>query len=128
MKSSLEIHLGLIELSNSLHPDRVLRNKATFGATAFEAFSAMLRVYTRLILTYPANADERLIHHHSQVVLEQILNKVGRGRLLPSRQTKREEWVDALHELNSNVVHGSHAFQVSCLYSLLRLHPALCMI
>jgi hypothetical protein len=91
----------------------------------------MLRVNTSLVLTYPpadaANADERLIHHHNQMVLEQRLNKVGRGRLLTSRQTKREEWVDALHELDSDFVQDSPAFQVSCLYSLLRLQPAVCM-
>jgi hypothetical protein len=92
----------------------------------------MLRVNTSLILTYPpvdfATADERFIHHHDQKVLEKILNKVGRARLLSSRQTETEEWVDALHELNSNVVDGSPAFQVSCLYSLLRLQPAVCML
>jgi hypothetical protein len=124
--------LRTIGLSTYVHFDYVVRNRATFGATAFEAFCAMLRVNTSLILTYPpvdaANADERLIHHHNQMVLEQRLNKVGRGRLLSSRQTKTEEWVDALHELNSNVVHCFPAFQVSCLYSLLRLQPAVCML
>jgi hypothetical protein len=125
--------LRMIDFSNFLYPVYVVRNKATFGATAFEAFSAMLRVNTSLILTYPpvdyANADERLIHHHNQVILEQRLNKVGRGRLLAaSKQTKTEEWVDALHQLNSNAFDGSPAFQVSCLYSLLRLQPAVCML
>jgi hypothetical protein len=123
--------LRTIDLSTSLHFDYVVRNKVTFGATAFEAFSAMLRVNTSLALKFPplesAGADERLIHHHNRMVLEQRLNEVGRGRLLSSRQTKTEEWVDALHELNS-VVHGSPAFQVSCLYSLLRLQPVICML
>jgi hypothetical protein len=45
--------LRTIDLSTFLHPARVVRNKATFGATAFEAFSAMLRVTTSLILTCP---------------------------------------------------------------------------
>jgi hypothetical protein len=126
--------LRTIDFSTYVHLDYVVRNRATFGATAFEAFSAMLRVNTSLILTYPpvdaanAFADERLIYHHNQMVLEQRLNRVGRGRLLSSRQTKTEEWVDALHELNSNVVHGSPAFQVSCLYSLVRLQPVICML
>jgi hypothetical protein len=45
--------LRTIDLSTFLHPARVVRNKATFGATAFEAFSAMLRVTASLILTCP---------------------------------------------------------------------------
>jgi hypothetical protein len=124
--------LRSIDVSDTVHPDRVVRNKATFGATAFEAFSAMLRVNTSLVLTYPpvesAGADQRLIHHHKQVVLEQKLNKMGRGRLLSSTQTKTEEWVDALHELDSNFLNDSPAFKLSCLYSLLRLQPAVCML
>jgi hypothetical protein len=126
--------LRSIALSTFLHPNHPVRNKATFGAVAFEAFSAMLRVNTSLVLaTHPpvdsATADEGLIHHHNQMVLEQRLNEVGRGRLLAaSRQTSREEWVVALHGLNSNTVDDdSPDFRVSCLYSLLRLQPALCM-
>jgi hypothetical protein len=56
------------------------------------------------------------------------LNKVGRGRLLSSIQTPREEWIDALHELNTFDVNDCPAFGVSCLYSLLRLNPAICML
>jgi hypothetical protein len=124
--------LRTIALVNLLHPNRLQQNKATFDAAAFKTFSAMLRVNTSLVLNIPpvdsSTADERVIHHHDQMVLEQRLNEVGRGRLLAaSTQTSREEWVDALHELNSNVVECSPVFQVSCLFSLLRLHPALCM-
>ena len=62
--------LRSIALSTFLHPNHPVRNKATFGAVAFEAFSAMLRVNTSLVLaTHPpvdsATADEGLIHHHN---------------------------------------------------------------
>jgi hypothetical protein len=33
--------------------------------------------------------------------IEKRLNEVGRGRLLESSQTPREEWVNALQELNA---------------------------
>jgi hypothetical protein len=106
--------------------------EATLGAQVYEAFSKMLRVNTNLVLKHPpfetAGADERLRESHKQLVIEQRLNEVGRGRLLASRQATREEWVYALHELNSYNVDDSHAFQVSCLYSLLHLNPSvICM-
>jgi hypothetical protein len=41
-----------------------------------------------------------------------------------SIQTTREEYVDALHGLSTCFVDDSHAFQVSCLYSLLLLNPS----
>ncbi len=93
----------------------------------------MLRVNTSLPLKLPplesAVADERLIDSRNQMLIEQRLNKVGRGRLLASRQTTREQYVDALHELKSYNADDSPAFQVSCLYSLLRLKPsAACML
>jgi hypothetical protein len=99
------------------------------GAPAYEAFSAMLRVNTSLDLKLPtidtAVHDIRLSESHNQIVLEQWLNRVGRGRLLAStNQTTREEWVDALYELNSSIVNDPPAFRVSCLYSLLRLNPS----
>jgi hypothetical protein len=57
------------------------------------------------------------------------LRKVGRGRLLASsNHTTREEWVDALHELSILNVNDPSEFHVSCLYSLLRLNPATCML
>jgi hypothetical protein len=105
--------------------------EATFGTQAYEAFSAMLRVNTSLALKLPPfetdGADERLLESRNQMVIEQRLNQVGRGRLLASRQTTREKYADALNELNSCNFGDSPAFQVSCLYSLLRLHPAVCM-
>jgi hypothetical protein len=97
-------------------------SEATLGAPACEAISAMLRVNTSLVLKL-----ERLLESRKQMVIEQRLNKVGQGRLLASKHTKREEYVDALHALNYCNVDVSPAFQVSCLYSLLQLHPAVCM-
>jgi hypothetical protein len=37
------------------------------------------------------------------------------------------DYVDALHKLNACNVDDAPAFQISCLYSLLLLHPAVCM-
>jgi hypothetical protein len=109
-----------------------LDNEATLGAPAYEAFSAMLRVNTSLVLEVPpldtADADERLHESREQMIIEQRLNQVGRGRLLASKQTTIEEYVDALHDLNPYSVNDSPAFQVSGLYSLLRLNPSIvCM-
>jgi hypothetical protein len=55
------------------------------------------------------------------------LNAVGRGRLLSSSQTTQKEWVDGLNEFNSSNMDETPEFNVSCLYSLLRLNPATCM-
>jgi hypothetical protein len=114
------------------------RNRATLGVLgipAYEAFSAMLRVNTSLgVLRLPrfenADADERLCESRDQMRIEQRLNTVGRGRLLASRQTTREQWADAMHELsaaNSRNVDddddNAPAFRVSCLYSVIRSNP-----
>jgi hypothetical protein len=61
-----------------------------------------------------------------QMLIEQRLNEVGRGRLLASSQTPREECVDALQELNAP--HDTNFFKVSCLYGLLRLNPSICLL
>jgi hypothetical protein len=92
----------------------------------------MLRVNTSLLLKLPQietdGANAELLESRNQMVIEQRLNEVGRGRLLASRQTTKEEYVDSLHELGSYDVGDSTAFQVSCLYSLLRLNPSvICM-
>jgi hypothetical protein len=102
-------------------------HRATLGTPAYEAFSTMLRVNTSLLLDLPLfeSADKRLADSHNQMVIEQRLNKVGRGRLLtPSNQTTREEWVDALYDLNSCNANDPPACRVSCMYSLLRLNPS----
>jgi hypothetical protein len=109
-------------------------HRATLGAPAYEAFSAMLGVNTSLILELPPFGntvdDERLVDSHNQMCLEQRLNHVGRGGLLSSSQTTREQWVDALHKLSTyddDDVNDSPLFFVSCVYSLLRLQPAIYM-
>jgi hypothetical protein len=88
----------------------------------------MLRVNTSLVLELPpldaAVRDERLLESFGQMRIEQLLNKVDRGRLLASRQTLKEEWFDTLHELNiSNEVDESDALLLSCVFSLFRLNP-----
>jgi hypothetical protein len=121
-----------VALAEALTVNKKLRiitlSGATVGTQAYEAFSAMLRVNTSLVLKLPpfetVGADERLLRSQQQMVIEQRLNKVGRGRLMVSKETTREAYVDALHGLNTYNVDDSHAFQVSCLYSLLRLNPS----
>jgi hypothetical protein len=118
-----------LTINNSLRKIDLRHCKATLGAQAYEAFSAMLRINTSLVLKLPpddpAGADERLRDSREQIRIEQRLNQVGRGRLLASRQTTRAEYVDALNELNSDNDDDLFAFQVSCLYSLLRLNPSI---
>jgi hypothetical protein len=111
---------------------RNVQNKATLGVQAYKAMTAMLRVNTSLVLELPPfqtdGADERLLKTWYQMGIELRLNQVGRGKLLSSSLTTREEYVDALHELNTYNAKYSPAFQVSCLYSLLRLKPSVaCM-
>jgi hypothetical protein len=113
--------LRKITLSTTVRLSRQSYNRATLGAPAFKGFSAMLRVNMSLALDLPpykaGGADERLRESRKQVRIEQRLNEVGRGRLMTSRQTTKEDYVDALNELNSQNDHNSPAFQVSCLYS-----------
>jgi hypothetical protein len=106
--------------------------KAYLGAQAYEAFGAMLRVNTSIELDLPippfddAVVDERDIKHYDQMRIEQRLNEVGRRRLLALSQTTREDWVKTLQELNAP--NENYLFEVSCLYSLLQLHPDVCML
>jgi hypothetical protein len=121
--------LRKINLSTTVPLSHPVWNKAaaTLGAHAHVAFSTMMRVNTSLVLKLPpfetASTDRRLLESHKQMRIEQRLNKAGRGKLLASSQTTREQWVDALSELNSYNVDDSAAFQVGCLFSLLRLNP-----
>jgi hypothetical protein len=63
------------------------------GAPAYEAFSAMLRVNTSLALKLPPfktdDADAKLLESRNQMVIEQRLNKLGRGKVLAPRLTTR---------------------------------------
>jgi hypothetical protein len=109
-----------------------VQNQATLGIQAYKAFAAMMFVNASLVLDIPSfktdGADERLLECRNQMHIERRLNQVGRGKLLSSSLTTREEYVDALHELNTYNAEDSPAFQVSCLYSLLRLKPSVtCM-
>jgi hypothetical protein len=123
--------LNKVVLTDIMDSDEQARNKATFGAPAYEAFSAMLRVNTSLELELPpldtAGGDQRVLDSHNQMRMEQRLNQAGRGLLVGSDQTTRAAWVDALQKLNCNNADDTPAFQVGCLYSLLRLNPAACM-
>jgi hypothetical protein len=103
-----------------------LPNTNALGAQSYGAFSTMLRINTSIVLIHPlygtAGADERLlVNSCNQMRIEPGLNKVGRGRFLSSSQTRRKEWVDAMNELNSCNADETPAFNVSCLYSLLRM-------
>jgi hypothetical protein len=100
-------------------------------AAVYDAFSAMMRVNTSLVLKLPpfetSGADEMLADSRNQMHIEQRLNRVGRGRRMVLHQATREDWVYSLHEVSSYNVDDSHAFQGSCLYSLLRLNPSISM-
>jgi hypothetical protein len=128
--------LRKVVLANVLRSDHQVQNKATVGVQAYEAFSAMLRVNTSLTLQLPpfntAGGDRRVLESHNQMCIEAHLNKAGRGELLSSSQKTRAAWVDALQKLNAIYVtqpyYSTPAFQVSCLFSLLRLNPAVCML
>jgi hypothetical protein len=132
LAEALTVNKTLLRITLSFEPmfSGQVQDADAMGAPAYNAFSAMLRVNTSLRLKLPpfvnAVGDQRLIDSRNQMLIEQQLNKVGRGRLLASSQTTREAWVDALNELNAPNV--DVAFKVSCLYSLLRLHPDVCML
>jgi hypothetical protein len=123
-KNLRKLHLSVKKF---VHHSHQVQNKATLGTQSYEAFTSMLRVNTSLVLELPpldiAVRDERLFESCGQMRIEQRLNKVGRGKLLSSSQTTKEEWVDALHELSSNEVDESDAFRLSCIISLFRLNP-----
>jgi hypothetical protein len=131
LAEALKVNKTLRKITLSAKPARIgsiLPNTAALGAPTYVAFSAMLRDNTSLVLEIsPLDTgvrDERLRESRKQMRIEQRLNQVGRGKLLSSSQTTREEWVDALHELSPiEVDDESNAFQVSCLYSVLRLNP-----
>jgi hypothetical protein len=122
---TVNTNLRVLSLADSGLPDRAL-----LGASAYEAFGAMHRVNTNLILELPAFVnvigDERRLIYYNQMRIEQRLNSAGRGTLLSVTHSPREEWVDALHELNTASGNESPAFHISCLYGLLRLNPYVC--
>jgi hypothetical protein len=136
---------GCVALAEALTVNKSLRNitlctsvgpshEATLGTLAYLAFGAMLRVNTNITLKVPTlhctgGDPQELLDSYNQMIIEQRLNQVGRGRLLASsNHTTTEQWVDALLELEFNVADDFPAFQVSCLYSLLRSHPDICIL
>jgi hypothetical protein len=131
LAEALTVNTTLREVSLSIAAN-YLHMKTEFGAPIYDAFSAMLRVNTSLRFEVPpfndVVGDEKLVDSRNQMRIEQSLNAVGRGRLLPSSQTPRGDWVDALNELNSSNVDESPELNVSCLYSLLRLNPSICLL
>jgi hypothetical protein len=114
-------------------PGELLPNTDELGTSAYEAFGVMLRGNTSLRLKVPpfdfTEVDEKIFESCVQMNIERRLNQVGRGRLLASsNNTTREEWVNALFELSTLNVNDPSDFNVSCLYCLLRLNPATCML
>jgi hypothetical protein len=115
--------------------DPTIHTNASLGAQAYEAFGAVLRVNTSIKLDLPdvlfdddvgdQKDIENTLRHFKQMLIEQRLNDVGRGRLLMSSQTPREDWVNALQELSARNDYG--LFETNCLYSLLRLSPSVCL-
>ena len=105
--------------------DDPVLNPHALGACAYEAFSAMLRGNNDLNVELPpicsASCDQKLLESRKQMIIEQRLNEVGRGYL-----STREGWVTALHELSS--YDASPSFEVSCMYSFLRLNPEVCIL
>jgi hypothetical protein len=134
LAEALTVNQALREITLSFEPmfGGQVQDTDAMSAPAYNAFSAMLRVNTNLVLKVPpfndGVGDERLVDSRNQMRIEQSLNAVGRGRLLSSSQTPRKEWVDALDELKSKNLDETPEFNVSCLYSLLRLSPAICML
>jgi hypothetical protein len=132
LAEALTVNTTLRKLTMYLHSSWQLHDGAMLSAPFYEAFCAMLRVNTYLVLKLPpfndTFGDERLVDSRNRMHIEQVLNKVGRGRLLSSSQTPRGDWVDALNELNSSNVDESPELNVSCLYSLLRLNPSICLL
>jgi hypothetical protein len=136
LAEALTLNKTLLKITLSVthvFPGNPLPNRDALGAQSYEALAAMLRVNTNLRLGLPpfetTGAYERLRESRNQMIIEQVLNLFGRGRLLSLSQTTRKEWVDALTVLNSyNSVDETPEFNVSCLYSLLRLNPAICML
>jgi hypothetical protein len=126
--------LRLLRLDDILFPGHPVHTRSRLGGQSYEGLSAMLRVNTSLRLVLPASAsddvatfvDDRDLEHFEQMLIELRLNQVGRGRLLASNQSTREVWVDALQELCPQ--NDDDRLKVSCLYSLLRLYPDVCML
>jgi hypothetical protein len=131
LAEALTVNNTLRLITLTVRPNGQVQDASVLSASVNEAFSAMLHVNTSLVVKLPpfkdTIGDERLVDSRNQMRIEQGLNEVGRGRLLSSSQTPRKEWVYALNKLSSRD-DASPEFNVSCLYSLLRLNPSVCLL
>ena len=130
LAEALTVNKTLRKITLSLdpeYPSHQVQAEDELSAHTYDAVCAMLRVDTNLVLEVPlftGVSDERLFDSRNRMRIEQVLNLVGRGKLLSSNQTTRNEWVDTLHMLNSySNVDETPEFNVSCLYSVLRSNP-----
>jgi hypothetical protein len=127
---------AFLALAEALTVNTTLRTFSLSGTVhgfqSYEAFAKMLLVNTSLVLELPPPdryaCGERLFDSYDQMRIEQHLNKAGRGRLLASIQTTKEEWVDALRKLNYSSFNDSptddpDAMLIGCIFSLVRLNP-----
>jgi hypothetical protein len=82
--------LHMLILDDNLFASDCVHTKASLGAQAFRTFISMLRVNASLMLDLPKVSfdddagDRKDIEHFKQMLLEQRLNEVGRGKLLAS--------------------------------------------
>jgi hypothetical protein len=124
-----------LKLDDNRTTGNAVNTKASLGAQAYKEFGAMLRVNTRIRLDLPVLdaevVDPRLVDSRNLMLIENRLNEIGRGNLLASSQTPKEEWVNALQKLttlNGDDLFEVDLFEVGCLYSLLRLNPSVCLL
>jgi len=120
-------------LNHPLHqqsqPPKVL------GAKACKALAAMLKTKKILFrLELPgikSDADSETMLQHFLMCIEIYLTNAGRGSLVMSNQTTREEWINVLQDLDVTVSKEQNkrsSFQLSCLYSMLQLNPGICQV
>ena len=133
LAKALTVNTTLVQLdlqntfttSNSTyHPSQPLK---AFGAEAYTAFIAMLKINMNIRLELPdlkSDADSETRVQQSLMRIELQLNYADRGSLVASNQTTREEWVNALQRLNDScekneINCGTGSFHLSCVYSML---------
>jgi Ran GTPase-activating protein (RanGAP) involved in mRNA processing and transport len=82
-----------LKLNDNLFARNAVDTKASLGAQAYKAFGAMLRVNTCIKLDLPVLdadvVDQRLVDSRNQMLIEQRLNAISRGKLLASSQTPK---------------------------------------
>jgi hypothetical protein len=96
------------------------QNQNTLGVQAYVVFATMLCVNTSLRLIVPpfeTSADERLMNHYNEMVIELRLNEVSRGKLLLSSQFY------SLFRLPRKQYYGSSSFACASSMSRTVAHP-----